>query len=220
MRPAIAYIRVSTAKQGQSGLGLEAQRERLDQFAKANGFQFFDTLTEVESGKNDDRPELQKAIAKAKRQDAPVIVAKLDRLSRDVHFISGLMAHRVPFVVAELGMDADPFMLHLYAALAEKERKVISQRTRAALQAAKARGVVLGNPRLAETTAAAVASKKAEADRFAAQVKPVIAQIRAAGATSLREIARALDARGVRTARGGKWTAVQVSAVERRADSR
>jgi DNA invertase Pin-like site-specific DNA recombinase len=113
MRPAIAYIRVSTAKQGQSGLGLEAQRGRLDQFAKANGFQFFDTLTEVESGKNDDRPELQKAIAKAKKQDAPVIVAKLDRLSRDVHFISGLMKHRVPFIVAELGADTDPFAAHL-----------------------------------------------------------------------------------------------------------
>ena len=224
MRPIVTYVRVSTARQGRSGLGLEARKAALARFAEAEGFEIAAEFVEVETGKGADaldrRPQLAAALAAARRRKCSVAVAKLDRLSRDVHFISGLMAHRVPFVVAELGMDADPFMLHLYAALAEKERKVISQRTRAALQAAKARGVVLGNPRLAETTAAAVASKKAEADRFAAQVKPVIAQIRAAGATSLREIARALDARGVRTARGGKWTAVQVSAVERRADSR
>jgi DNA invertase Pin-like site-specific DNA recombinase len=147
LRPAIAYIRVSTAKQGQSGLGLEAQRERLSQFASANGFAFLETLTEVESGKNDDRPELAKAIERAKKQDAPVIVAKLDRLSRDVHFISGLMKHRVPFIVAELGADTDPFMLHIYAALAEKERRMIGERTKAAMRAAKARGKAFGGRR-------------------------------------------------------------------------
>ena len=127
------------------------------------------------------------------------------------------MANGVPFIVVELGADVDPFVLHLFAALAQKERALISQRTREALKAAKARGVVLGNPKLGETLAKAVASNKAEADRFAANVRPVIEQIRAAGATSLRAIARALEARGVPTARGGTWTAVQVTEILRRA---
>jgi DNA invertase Pin-like site-specific DNA recombinase len=143
-------------------------------------------------------------------------VAKLDRLSRDVHFISGLMAHKVPFVVAELGPDADPFMLHLYAALAEKERALISQRTKDALKAAKARGVKLGNPRLAENLDRAVASTKAEADRFARNILPVIREIQASGVASQRGIARALNARGVATARGGVWSEVQVAAILRR----
>jgi DNA invertase Pin-like site-specific DNA recombinase len=110
------YIRVSTAKQGRSGLGLEAQQEALQRFAEANSFAFLETLTEVESGGQDHRPELIKAIESAKRAKAHVIVAKLDRLSRDVHYISGLMKHRVPFIVAELGADTDPFMLHKWYA--------------------------------------------------------------------------------------------------------
>ena len=147
MRPAIGYIRVSTAKQGRSGLGLEAQQEALQRFAEANGFAFLETLTEVESGGDDNRPELTRALARAKKERAHIIVAKLDRLSRDVHYISGLMKHRVPFIVAELGADTDPFMLHIYAALAEKERLMISQRTKAAMKAAKARGVSIGGLR-------------------------------------------------------------------------
>jgi DNA invertase Pin-like site-specific DNA recombinase len=126
------------------------------------------------------------------------------------------MAHKVPFIVAELGTDCDPFTLHLYAALAEKERTLISARTREALKAAKARGVVLGNPNLDDVRDRAVASVKAEADRFAKNVAPVIRDIRKSGATSLRAIARALNARGIATARGGEWTAVQVTAIERR----
>jgi DNA invertase Pin-like site-specific DNA recombinase len=133
-----------------------------------------------------------------------------------VHFISGLMVHKVPFVVAELGADADPFMLHLYAAFAQKERALIAQRTKAALQAAKARGVVLGNPRLAETTALALQAKKAEADRFAKNVAPIIRDIQSSGVASLRGIARSLVARGIATARGGEWTAVQVGSILRR----
>ena len=146
MRPAIAYIRVSTAKQGKSGLGLEAQQAALTRFAEAEGFEFARTFTETESGKHDERhrPALAAALDLARREGAPIIVAKLDRLSRDVHYISGLMKHRVPFIVAELGADTDPFMLHLYAALAEKERALISRRTKDALGAAKARGVRLG----------------------------------------------------------------------------
>ena len=149
MRPAIGYIRVSTAKQGRSGLGLEAQEEALRRFAEAEGYRFLETFTEVESGKHgeDHRPALANALEKARKQKAPIIVAKLDRLSRDVHYISGLMKHRVPFVVTELGSDTDPFLLHLYAALAEKERKLISERTKAAMKAAKRRGVKIGGLR-------------------------------------------------------------------------
>jgi DNA invertase Pin-like site-specific DNA recombinase len=133
-----------------------------------------------------------------------------------VHFISGLMAHKTPFLVAELGPEVEPFLLHLYAALAEKERAVISQRTRAALAAAKARGQALGNPRLSEARAIANAAHKAEADAHTASVAPLIAEAQAAGAKSLRQIAGALNARGIATARGGKWEAQTVANVLKR----
>src|ERR1700759_2028360 len=160
----ITYIRVSTSQQGRSGLGIEAQRQALRQFAKAEGLELAREFVEVETGKGSDalerRPQLKAALAAAKRLKCQVAVAKLDRLSRDVHFISGLMAHRVPFVVAELGADIDPFILHT------------------ALAAAKARGVRLGNPRLDEARkaaheAAAVANEAA-AERHAAMVLPII----------------------------------------------
>src|SRR3954453_14274469 len=148
MKPAVAYIRVSTARQGRSGLGLEAQQAAIQRFCETEGFEIIAERIEVETGKGADaldrRPELAAALAEAKRRKCPVLVAKLDRLSRDVAFIAGLMSQRVPFIVAELGADADPFMLHIYAALAEKERRLISARTKAALQAAKARGKRLG----------------------------------------------------------------------------
>jgi DNA invertase Pin-like site-specific DNA recombinase len=148
----IGYVRVSTSQQGRSGLGIEAQRAALARFAASEGFELGKVFVEVETGKGADaldrRPQLAAALSDARRQRCPVAVAKLDRLSRDVHFISGLMAHRVPFLVAELGPDVDPFILHLFAALAEKERSMISARTKAALQAAKARGVKLGGPKL------------------------------------------------------------------------
>jgi DNA invertase Pin-like site-specific DNA recombinase len=133
-----------------------------------------------------------------------VAVAKLDRLSRDVHFISGLMAHRVPFVVAELGADVDPFVLHLFAALAEKERSLISSRTRQALVAAKARGVVLGSPKLHLARVSASVAVKAEADRHAANVLPIIKEAQKAGARTLRAVAE------VPTARGGEWHPMSV----------
>jgi DNA invertase Pin-like site-specific DNA recombinase len=126
------------------------------------------------------------------------------------------MTHKVPFLVAALGRDADPFMLHLYAVLAEQERRMISQRTRDALQAAKGRGVTLGGPNLAQAQLAGAASNKAAADKFAANVMPIIRQAQAAGATSLRAIAEILNARGVRTARGGIWAATQVRDIIRR----
>ena len=143
-------------------------------------------------------------------------MAKLDRLSRDVAFIAGLMAQRVPFVVAELGPGIDPFILHIYAALAEKERAMISARTKAALAQAKAKGARLGNPRLHEVRAKGAESMKAAADRFAANVLPLIQPLRAEG-KSLRDIAKALDARGVPTVRGGTWGATQVADILKRA---
>ncbi len=213
MKPLVTYIRVSTAQQGRSGLGIEAQRDALARFAKAEGFEIVAEYVEVETGKGSDalerRPELATALADARKHRCPVAVAKLDRLSRDVAFIAGLMSQRVPFLVAELGADADPFMLHIYAALAQKERSVISQRTKAALAAAKARGTRLGNPDIAAAQAKGTARTKAGADRFAASIRPMIEELRHSGA-SLRAIAGALNSRGVRTARGGQWAATQV----------
>jgi DNA invertase Pin-like site-specific DNA recombinase len=214
MKPVITYIRVSTSQQGRSGLGIEAQRDSLARFAAAEGFEVVAEFVEVETGKGSDalerRPQLAAALAKARSLRSPIAVAKLDRLSRDVHFISGLMAHRVPFVVAELGPDVDPFILHLFAALAEKERALISGRTKAALTAAKARGVRLGNPNIKAARDHAVAAIKAEANRAAGNVAPIVAEIRRSGATTLRQIAEALNARGVPTPRGGRWHAMSV----------
>ena len=210
MRPAVSYIRVSTGQQGKSGLGIEAQREAIARFAADEGMELAGEYVEVETGKGfdalDRRPQLAAALAAARKAKAPVVVAKLCRLSRDVAFVSGLMAQRVPFIVTELGADADPFMLHTYAALAEKERGMIADRTRAALAAKKAQGAVLGNrTNLAEAAAKGAAAQRMAADAFAANVLPVVRQIQAAGATTHRAIAEALNARGIRTARGGQW---------------
>src|SRR5437660_6353732 len=217
----ITYIRVSTSQQGRSGLGIEAQRQSLRQFAKAEGLELVREFVEVETGKGSDaldrRPQLKAALAAARKLKCHVGVAKLDRLSRDVHFISGLMAHKVPFLVAELGPDVDPFVLHLFAALAEKERALISTRTRQALSAAKARGVTLGNPKLNVARKSAVEAVKAEADRYAANVLPIIREAQKAGAGTLRQIADALNGRGIPTARGGQWYAQTVANVLERA---
>lgn len=221
MHPIVGYYRVSTARQGRSGLGLDAQRERCASFAAAGGYVIPEEFTEIETGKGTDaldrRPQLAAALATARRLRCAILVAKIDRLSRDVAFIAGLMAQRVPFVVAELGDDVDPFLLHIYAALAEKERRLISERTRVALAAKRARGEPLGNRvNLAEAQALGAAAVSAEARRFAENVGPVIRMVRAGGLTSLRGIATALNARGVRAARGGRWAATQVAAVLRR----
>ena len=142
--------RSSTQRQQRSGLGIEAQRAAIERFAAAEGLTIIGEYTEAETGKGADalerRPQLAAALAAARKAKCSIVVSKLDRLSRNVAFVSGLMAQRVPFMVAELGRDADPFMLHLYAALAEKERRLISERTRAALQAKRAAGAKLGNP--------------------------------------------------------------------------
>ena len=210
MQPLVAYTRVSTASQGRSGLGLDAQRAAVEAFAKAEGFDIVAEFTEVESGKGSDalerRPELKAALKAAKRLKCQVAVAKLDRLSRDVAFIAGLMAQRVPFIVTALGRNVDPFTLHIYAALAEQERRMISQRTSAGLQAAKAKGVRLGNQEAADANRAA-AKERAEA------LRPVFEEL---AGQSANAIAKALNARNVATPTGSPWSAKTVIRVQRR----
>ena len=200
MSSLVAYYRVSTAQQGRSGLGLEAQRRAVEAFAQAEGYTVIAEYTEVETGKGADaldrRPQLKAALKAAKAAKCEVAVAKLDRLSRDVGFIAGLMTQKVPFIVTALGKSVDPFVLHIYAALAEQERRMISQRTSAGLQAAKARGVVLGNP----------AQAKAMADAAAARdeaLRPVLA---AMVGMSSRAIAAALTEKRIVPPRGGAWS--------------
>ena len=164
-------------------------------------------MTEVESGGDDNRPELTRALARAKKERAHIIVAKLDRLSRDVHYISGLMKHRVPFIVAELGADTDPFMLHIYAALAEKERLMISQRTKAAMKAAKARGVSIGGLRDKGEELQREAKERAEG------LRSVFEEL---SGLSARKAAEELNARGIPTSSGSKWHATQVIRVRER----
>jgi DNA invertase Pin-like site-specific DNA recombinase len=210
MERAVAYLRVSTQRQQRSGLGIEAQRAAIERFAAAEGLAIISEYVEVETGKGADaldrRPQLAAALGTAKSAKCAVVVSKLDRLSRDVAFVSGLMAQRVPFIVAELGRDADAFMLHLFAALAEKGRRLISERTRAALQEKKAAGAKLGNvANLTEAGLTGRARQVRNADQFAAGVVPILEAAGKSGASSLAEIANALNARGVRAAGGGVW---------------
>jgi DNA invertase Pin-like site-specific DNA recombinase len=209
-KQAILYCRVSTSEQGKSGLGLEAQAAALSAFAAVHSFGVVETYIEVQSGGDNDRPMLQKALAHAKRLKCPVLVARLDRLSRDVHFISGLMQRGVAFYAADLGLDVDPFVLHLFASLGEKERKLGSVRTIAGLGAAKARGVKLGFANEKRTDQAAVSQLGADrshklANDRAAALAATVAQIRKAGCTTLQAIGDALNARGIATPRGGSW---------------
>jgi DNA invertase Pin-like site-specific DNA recombinase len=219
MAVAIGYTRVSTSEQGKSGLGLEAQAAAIYRFGLDEGFEISQLITEVGGGALaiEDRPGLTSALAQARKLKCPVIVSKLDRLSRDVHFISGLMSRGVPFLVTELGADTDPFVLHLYAALSEKERRLISNRTKAALAALKAKGAKLGNrTNLAAAGRKGQKANRAKAEVFAAKVLPTIQKARDRG-KSLREIAADLNDLGVRTARGGKWHAATVNGILARA---
>jgi DNA invertase Pin-like site-specific DNA recombinase len=204
-KAAIEYVRVSTKQQGKSGLGLEAQRENISRFAKAEGFNIVASFVEVESAKGDSlsrRPKLKAALAAARKikdddyKCAPVIVAKLDRLSRDVHFVSGLMAEKVPFICADLGTDTDPFMLHIYAAFAEKERRLISQRTKEGLARAKARGAKIGGMNAKSLATKAEALERAEA------LRPILDKMTDMSATA---IAAELNRRKVKTPMGGRW---------------
>jgi DNA invertase Pin-like site-specific DNA recombinase len=212
----VAYFRVSTDRQGKSGLGLAAQRKSVLDYLDGGRWQLIAEFTEVESGKRSDRPELEKALAACKKQKAKLVIAKLDRLSRNVAFIATLMDSGVEFVAVD-NPHANKLTVHILAAVAQYEREIISARTSAALKAAKARGKRLGNPRLSEARRQAALARKERADRRSANVLPVIREIQAGGIKSLRGVARALAARGIPTARGGAWTPVQVSAILRRA---
>ena len=203
----VAYFRVSTDRQGKSGLGLEAQREAVMNYLNGGNWQLVGEFTEVESGKRSDRPQLAAALAACKRHKAKLVIAKLDRLSRNLAFIAALMDSGVEFVAVD-NPHANKLTVHILAAVAQHEREMIAQRTKDALAAAKARGTVLG--------AVAHTAQREAADAFAANVRPIIEQIRASGVQSLRGVARALTARGIKTARGGTWTPVQVSDILRR----
>jgi DNA invertase Pin-like site-specific DNA recombinase len=205
----VTYARVSTARQGKSGLGLDAQRSAMAAFVQAHGLTIESEFVEVETGKGHDalerRLQLKAALAEAKRLKCPVLVSKLCRLGRDVHFISGLMVNRVPFIVAELGPDVDPFMLHVYAALSEKERKLISDRTRDALRVAKVRGRVLG-----KYGREVLAPKNRDAALERAKLLEETVRGLQAEHMGVREIAAALNERGIPTPRGGKWHSTSV----------
>ena len=221
----IAYLRVSTQKQGQSGLGLEGQQESVKRFLR-QGDTIVASFVEVESGRNCDRPQLTAAMAACRRHGARLLIAKLDRLARDVAFIATLMKSDVKFTACDMP-DADPFRLHIEAAIAEEEARKISARTKAALAAAKARGIALGGFRGRHLTAMervkgsikANAARASNARARALSFMPLIEEVRAAGANTMSAIARALNARGVRTALGGEWQAVQVQRLLRAASA-
>lgn len=212
----VAYYRVSTDRQGKSGLGLDAQREAVENYLNGGRWSLVAEFTEIESGRRNDRPELEKALAACKKLKARLVIAKLDRLSRNLAFIATLMDSAVEFVAVD-NPHANKLTVHILAAVAQHEREIISARTSAALQAAKARGKRLGNPKLSEARRHAVLARKEQADRYSANILPVIREIQRSGVQSLRGVARALAARGIRTARGGAWTPVQVSAILHRA---
>jgi len=213
----VSYLRVSTARQGSSGLGLEAQRAAVSSYFNGGDWTLVKEIVEVESGKRNDRPALASALQLCRKHRATLVIAKLDRLARNVAFISNLMESGVEFVAVDMP-QANRFVVHILAAVAEQEAEAISKRTKAALAAAKARGTVLGGRRVSAERFAEIAAggrqvrtEKATAQREALQ--PTIDRIRAAGAVTLRQIAAELNARNVPTARGGEWSAVQVSRV-------
>lgn len=222
---AISYLRVSTARQGASGLGLEAQRQAVATFVQSQPYSLVTEYVEVESGAKVARPQLEAALASCRLHRAILVIAKLDRLARNVSFIANLMEGGVEFVACDMP-HANRLTLHLMAAIAEHEREMISQRTRAALQAAKKRGVRLGNPNgaaalLSGCRTAAQASamtRKLKAARCAAQVWPTLASLLAAG-LSYRAISRTLNVRGVPSSAGGLWHPEQVRRAHRRLNS-
>lgn len=221
----IAYVRVSTTKQGLSGLGLDAQRSAVEAFARQSGSRVAGWYTEVESGKQADRPELARAIAHARRSKATLCVAKLDRLSRNVEFLARVMNSGCEFAAADMPA-ANKFMLHVMAAVAEHEARAISDRTKAALAAAKARGAQLGSARpghwdgredarLAGAKAGGAAAAKAHreaASEAYADLVPLVEKLKVEG-LSLRAIAARLNGDGHTTRRGKPWNQVQVARV-------
>jgi DNA invertase Pin-like site-specific DNA recombinase len=212
----VAYYRVSTDRQGRSGLGLDAQRRAVTDYLNGGSWELIGEFTEIESGKHSDRTELVKALAKCRKRRARLVIAKLDRLSRNLAFIATLMESGVEFVAVD-NPTANKLTIHILAAVAQHEREMISERTKAALAAAKARGKRLGTPDPRGAVKRMVKARKASADRFAAHVLPIIRAVQAMGFTSNAAIAAELNARKVPTARRREWTHVQVGAVLARA---
>lgn len=220
---AVCYLRVSTARQGASGLGLEAQRAAVMAHVAAHGMTVATEFVEVESGKRDDRPQLAAALAACRLHRAQLVIAKLDRLARNVAFIANLMDGGCDFVACDMP-HANRLTLHLMAAMAEHEREMISQRTKAALAAAKGRGMRLGNPNGAahllegcrRAAAASVARRRADALQRDRAVAPILTKLRAAGILGGRKLAYELNMMGVPAPSGGIWTAGQARTVARR----
>jgi DNA invertase Pin-like site-specific DNA recombinase len=213
----ISYLRVSTGRQGRSGLGIEAQRKAVDDFLNGGNWRVVKEFVEVESGKNTERPILAEAIKACRLYGAKLVIAKIDRLSRDAHFLLGLEKAGVDFVAADMP-NANRLTVGIMAMLAEEERRMISARTKAALEAAKRRGVKLGGYRPgAKLTAKARKAGQESVRRIAAEratdLTPVIKELQAGGATSLRAIAEGLNERGIPTAKGGQWSVTQVMRV-------
>ena len=212
----VSYLRVSTLKQGQSGLGVEAQRHAVANFLNGGQWTHVCEFVETESGSRDDRPKLAEALAVCRLHNATLVIAKLDRLSRDAHFLLGLTKAGVKFVAADMP-EANEMVVGMMAVVAQAERKMISQRTKAALAAAKARGIRLGKPGNLTNQMLGCANGRAvrsrQATERATDIAPVIADIRKAGASSLRDVAAQLNQRGIPAARGGQWSAVQVRRV-------
>lgn len=207
----VAYLRVSTSRQGQSGLGLDAQWSAIQTYASSSGGTVIERFTEVESGKTNNRPELMKALRLAKLTGAVLVIAKLDRLSRNAAFLLTLRDSGVRFVAADMP-DANDLTVGIMALVAEQERQAISRRTKEALKIAKERGTVLGNPngaaalrRAKKGNAAGILSIKAAADHRAEQLREVVDTLIAEGHTTLGAIADELNQRGMLTPRGGRW---------------
>lgn len=201
----VGYYRVSTQAQGRSGLGLDAQRAAVAQHVAVHRGQLVAEFEEVESGARRDRPRLQAALQFCKARKATLVIAKIDRLARNVAFVSRLYESGVDFVAADMP-QACKLTIHVMAAMAEHERDLISKRTRESLAAAKKRGVELGNPEIATLSAKGVAANKAAADEYARRLEPMIRALMASGITSYARLAAALDATGLRTQRGKAWT--------------
>lgn len=220
----IAYYRVSTARQGRSGLGLDAQRDMIAGYMQSIGGKLAGAYKEIETGKLASRPELAKALAACRVHNATLVVAKLDRLARNVAFVSSLMESGAEFVAVDFP-QANRFMIHLLAAVAEYEAKLISDRTKAALAQAKKRGVKLGGYRenihevQAKGSRNAAIVRSAQAEQRATDLLPVIEELRAGGASTLADIAAGLNERGISTARGMQWTAAHVYHVLARLES-
>ena len=212
MKKLIGYVRVSTDEQGTAGNGLDAQRAAILKFAADTGYELLEIVEEVASGKLglEDRPVLKDALARSLKAKATLVVSKLDRLSRQALFIMTLMHNKAKFIVTQFGESVDEFMLHMYAVLGEKERNMISQRTRDALAQLKAKGVKLGGPKLDQVRELGAAKNASKADEFATRMKPSIQRMLASG-MSYRGIASEFNENGTKTARGGLWSAATVS---------